>query len=150
MKTIVSVFVVLFCLCLITSFAYADVTAKVISYEKEVVGDRVGIKVQTEYTYPDGTKKIGTTRYNYKNFSKDQVLSDIKQHCETITKYYINGNPEAMKQKEGKIIDSKIAEQDNLLLKDKITALTYTIKDVYDVDLDLTLNATGEIKDIYK
>jgi len=143
-------FILAVCLLLVTSFCFAEISAKVLSYEKEVKGDSIGVKVLTEYTYPDGTKKIGTTRYNYSTFSKDAILADIKAHCETITKYYIEENIVAMKEKENEIIDIKITEQNNLPSKDRITALIYKTISIYDSSLDLTLNATGTIKDNYK
>ena len=56
-------------LLLITSTASADVSGKVISYEKEIRNGKPIVKVTTEYTYPDDTKKTGYTRYNYDNFN---------------------------------------------------------------------------------
>ena len=74
---------------LIANFAFADVTAKVIGWEKEIQNNgKPIIKVITEYkldgvkvesNYPD---KNWRTRYSAENFSQTKVLQDIKTHCE--------------------------------------------------------------------
>ncbi len=51
-----------------------------------VLDENGNIKVGTEYTLTDGSKKIGHTRYNWLNFSKERVLADVKTHCETLMK----------------------------------------------------------------
>jgi len=42
------------------------------------------ILVATEYTLTDGSKVTGHTRYSYHNYSREKVLADIQQHCETL------------------------------------------------------------------
>ena len=59
------------------------ITGKVIGKEIDTNGN---IKVNTEYVLTDGSKKIGSTRYNYLNFSQAAVEKDIKTHCETLMK----------------------------------------------------------------
>jgi len=45
---------------------------------------RGNVSVKTEYTLPDGFKSIGYTRYDFRSFSRAQVLLDVKKHCETL------------------------------------------------------------------
>jgi len=51
---------------------------------KKEIDDKGLIKVTTEFTLPDGSTKTGVLRYNYNNFSKLNVVADIKQSCESI------------------------------------------------------------------
>lgn len=136
--------------CLLTSFVFADVTADVLSYEKEIISGKSIIKVTTEYTYPDGTKHTGVTRYGYHNFSKANVEKDVQRHCETITKYYIKENAEIQATRKNEMIDEFITTQDNLPDEDKITKIKYTLKNLYLEDLDITIPATGTTKDEHK
>ena len=50
-----------------------------------VVGKEIGqngnIKVITEYTLTDGSKKAGSARYNFKRFSAEIVEADIIKQC---------------------------------------------------------------------
>jgi len=46
------------------------------------IDDNGNIKVTTEYTLTDGNKITGITRYNFINFTKENVLADIKNKCE--------------------------------------------------------------------
>lgn len=57
------------------------ITGKVIGTEIDQNGN---IKVATEYTLTDGSKKIGHTRYNFLNFTPENVQKDVKAHCETL------------------------------------------------------------------
>lgn len=141
-------------LLLVVSFVFADVTVKVISYEKEIQSSgRAVIKVVAEYeldgvkiesNYPDGNWR---TRYGYHNFSKENISKDIQTHCETITKYYIKPNRDAQTQKANGIIDNFITQQNSLASDspDKIINLEYNIKSLYLDDLDLTIDAKGVI-----
>ena len=62
------------------------ITGKVLG---STIDDNGNIKVKTEYTLTDGSKTIGHTRYNFFNFSKERILTDVKIHCETLmTKAY--------------------------------------------------------------
>lgn len=137
-------------LCLITSLASADVVGKVISYEKETINGNPIIKVTSEYIYPDGTKHQGVTRYQYSNFSKANVEKDVQAHCETIIQYYIQENVEIQATKKNAMIDGFITSQNNAIGTDKITNITYTLKNLYLDDLDITLQGTGTTKDVYK
>ena len=50
---------------------------------KKVDIDQNGnIRVETEYTLTDGTKTIGHTRYNFLNYSRENIEKDIKSQCE--------------------------------------------------------------------
>lgn len=53
---------------------------------KSEIDENGNIRVVTEYTLTDGSKKIGNTRYNYVNFSREAVQKDVDTHCETIMK----------------------------------------------------------------
>lgn len=59
------------------------------------IDDNGNIKVEAEYTLTDGSKVTGKTRYNCFSFSKEKVLVDIKEHCETLMKrvYSLKMNP---------------------------------------------------------
>lgn len=48
------------------------------------IDDNGNIKVETEYTLTDGSKQMGRTRFNFLNFSQENILKDIKAHCETL------------------------------------------------------------------
>ena len=48
--------------------------------------DNGNIKVQTEYTLTDGSKVVGHTRYDCRNFSKAKILEDVKTQCENLMK----------------------------------------------------------------
>ena len=63
------------------------ISGKVLSKEIDQYGN---IKVTTEYTLTDNSKKIGATRYNCFNYSETKVLKDVKQHCETLMKKTYN------------------------------------------------------------
>ncbi len=69
------------------------ISGKVLS---AMIDENGNIKVESEYTLTDGSKKIGHTRYNAFNFSTDKVLEDVKTHCETLMKrvYGLKKNPE--------------------------------------------------------
>lgn len=58
------------------------------------------ILVKTEYTLTTGAKVIGHTRYNFLNFSKAQVLQDVKAHCETLMSrtYSLKAHQELIKE----------------------------------------------------
>ena len=68
---------------------------------KSEIDENGNIKVETEYTLTDGSKKIGNTRYNFKNFSKEKVLEDVKTHCETLMTrvYSLKAHQELVKVK---------------------------------------------------
>ena len=57
------------------------------------------LRVTTEYTLTDGSKRTGNVRYTPFNFSRERVLNDIKQHCETLMRrvYTIKKNQELVK-----------------------------------------------------
>ena len=58
--------------------------------KKAELDENGNIKVETEYTLTDGSKKIGHTRYNALNFSKAAIQKDIDTHCETLmTRVYM-------------------------------------------------------------
>lgn len=57
------------------------ISGKVIGKEIDENGN---IRVKTEYTLTDGSKKVGSTRYNFKNFSQEMVLKDVQAHCKTL------------------------------------------------------------------
>lgn len=59
------------------------ITGKVV---KKEVDENGNIKISTEYTLTDGTKRIGVTRYNFRGFNAGIVKDDIKHHCETLMK----------------------------------------------------------------
>lgn len=63
------------------------------------IDDNGNLKVETEYTLTDGTKLTGHTRYSCMNFSKAQVLEDIKSHCENLMRktYNLKRNQELVK-----------------------------------------------------
>ena len=50
------------------------ISGKVLSSE---IDDNGNIKVKTEYTLTDGSKKIGHTRYNFMNFIYMRVAATI-------------------------------------------------------------------------
>lgn len=52
--------------------------------KKIEIDENGNLKVETEYTLTDGSKKLGHTRYSALNFSKDKVLEDVKAHTETL------------------------------------------------------------------
>ena len=131
-------------LMLMTSTAFADVTARVISWEKELQSNGTPIiKVVTEYkldgikvesNYPDGNWR---TRYSAENYSEQKVLEDVEVHCKTITQYYIGENKQAILNKKNEIVDSVLAQP--------LPNIQYSLKDLYIEELDLTINAEGEI-----
>jgi len=57
------------------------ISGRVIGKEIDENGN---IKIATQYTLTDGSKKTGYTRYNARNFSEAKVLADVKQHTETL------------------------------------------------------------------
>jgi len=128
---------------LMGSSAFAEISGKVISFGKE---NSTTVKVVSEYTYPDGTKKLNTTRYNYRNFSTAKVQRDIQNHCETIAKYYIQANKDIITAKTEAIIDNKIIAQ-NKLVSGGVKDINITIQSVYDKNLDLIIPATGTVVD---
>lgn len=136
--------VILLGLLFITTTAFADVTAKVINYEKEINSNGTPIiKVTTEYkldgkkvesNYPDGNWR---TRYSAENYSQTKVLEDIKVHCESITRYYIVNNRQAITDKQNVIVDN--------ILTQPLPNIEYSLKNLYIKDLDLTIDAKGVI-----
>ncbi len=129
---------------------FADVTARVVSYEKEIINENPKIKVTSEYTYPDGTKHIGVTRYSHRNFSKAKVEADVQWHVKIITKYYLKENSVTLINRKDEMINDFITQQDNAIGADAIVNITYTLKDLYLDDLDITIPATGTTKDEHK
>lgn len=59
------------------------ISGKVIGKEIDENGN---IRVATEYTLTDGSKKVGHTRYDFRNFTEANVTKCVKTHCETIMK----------------------------------------------------------------
>jgi hypothetical protein len=58
---------------------------------KKVEIDQNGnLKVETEYTLTDGSKSIGHTRYDCRNFSKTKILEDVKSQCENLMRKIYN------------------------------------------------------------
>lgn len=72
------------------------ILAQVLSQEIDENGN---IKVATEYTLTDGSKKVGHTRYDCFGFSKAKISEDIKAHCETLMRktYNLKQNLELIK-----------------------------------------------------
>lgn len=63
------------------------ISGSVVNKEIDINGN---IRVTTEYTLTDGSKILGTTRYNFLTFSAAQMLQDIKDHCETLMRKIYN------------------------------------------------------------
>lgn len=132
-------------LMLLTVNCYADITAKIISIEKEKFGDDVCVKVTTEYTYPDGYVKQGVTRYNLENVSKAQVVADIKAHLAVILRYYISENRARILTARETMIDNYINNQST-----STVGYQYTLVGTTDAATGTYMPATGTIPESYK
>lgn len=126
----------------ISGYVFADVSGNVLEYNKITVDGKPMIEVSIEFTYPDETKKIGKVNYNCRTFSREKVIKDVNSHCETIVKYYIEGQSDIMLDKETELIDEYI--------KIKHLPITVTLESVYLEEIDLTIQADGTIKEIYQ
>lgn len=120
------------CFIFIATFAFAEVTGKVLSYEQDENGN---IMVISEYKlnenrivsrYPDGNWR---TRYSALNFSKEKILGDVKNFCEA--NVYKEFNTKA---------NLKLIDEQNKLKSDdinKITNLSYkTSTTIQKLDTD--------------
>ena len=56
------------------------------------------------------------------NMGVGKALEDIKIHCETIAKFYIEGNKELVENKQEEVIDGFIEEENGRLKKTGIPA----------------------------
>ena len=88
------------------------------------------LRVETEYTLTDGSKTTGHTRYSCINFSRDNILKDVKQHCETLMQKTYNLKQNQL-LKDTKIDDIKydctsveVVTKQAVYDKDGITVLT--------------------------
>ena len=103
-----------FCLCLLTSFAFAQVTAEIIKTDIDNNGNiRVwtchkinGVEVTSQYPKIDG-KSVYCTRYSKQNFKdladktaiNNYILNDIKNYSNTlIQKEFDKNAPETLNQ----------------------------------------------------
>ena len=134
----------------ISSFVSADISAKILMLEKAAVLGNPVVKVTTEYTLPDGTKKNGFVYYPLARFTKENVISDVKEHVNTILKYYITENKAAISSAVDQKINDVLAQQAAATGAQQIIGTTYTITGSTDAESGAYLRATGTIEGAYK
>lgn len=145
---IFSVFVVLLFMC--AGMSNADISVKILSIGKGTSGNNPHIEVTTEYTYPDGTKKNGVTRYTIETFTKENVIKDIKQHAMTILKYYIAENTATLYKATTAKVNELIDIESKLSAAQRVVGATYTLTGATDTITGAYLRATGTTLDAYK
>ena len=147
-------------LCLITTFAFAEVTGEIISIDKDANGNiRVwtqykvdGVEVESNYPKIDG-KAVFCTRYNKQSFlgmNKKKIAKridkDIKTHTESLTQKEYDKNAEKT-VRQLQIENNRQVNQDFLdsgfpsIVGRKVTTKSTKVK-INDKEYTLTTDGT--------